>query len=57
MQHEGGAFEVACNLLHSKERGWEQVLERARKRALEVEVEVEHFYCTGPSEDELLAQI
>jgi glutamate formiminotransferase len=55
LQHEGGAFEVACNLLNWRDYGPDRVLAMAKERATEEGVEVVSHYTTGPTEEKLLA--
>jgi len=51
------SLEVTCNLLSPSLYSPEKVLERAKEKAKEVGVSIVSSYCTGPSEDELLAML
>ena len=55
LPHHGGAFEVACNLLNTREQGPARVLAVAQDAAESLGLEVADHYCTGPQEEELLA--
>ncbi|KAJ1400615.1 Formiminotransferase subdomain-containing protein [Ochromonadaceae sp. CCMP2298] len=58
LPHEGGAFEVACNLRQPVTgTSPELLLQRAGEKAAELGVQVESAYCTGPSEQELLDKL
>jgi len=54
LQHGGGAFEVACNLLDIKSYGPKSVLAVAEEVAKSLGLRIEGHYCTGPQEEELL---
>ena len=53
----GNTFEVACNLLNTREYGPEVVLEIAQNTADELGLGIVHHYCTGPTEPLVLQQL
>eukprot|EP01041_Mallomonas_annulata_P005432 gene5432-10896_t len=57
LQHEVGSYEVACNLLQPSIKGPQYVLDRAQQRAAELNLEIDSYYTTGPSEQDLLDMI
>lgn len=54
LQHEEGAFEVACNLLQPAVKSPAYVLSRAEAKARELGLTITSSYTLGPSEAELL---
>jgi len=58
LQHQGGSWEVACNLKNysAREGGVEAVMQRVRDKVAELggRVEVAESYTTGPTVEELL---
>jgi len=56
LPHEKG-FEVACNLLNTKECGPDQVLPVAQETANDLDLLIEESYCTGPKDTDLLTKL
>ncbi|ETV77000.1 hypothetical protein H257_08917 [Aphanomyces astaci] len=54
LQHQDGAYEVACNLLNCQEGTPAQVLSAAEAAAVEVGARITDAYFTGPTEAALL---
>jgi hypothetical protein len=54
LQHEGGAYEIACNLLDSRKRSPGDVLTAVNTKCRELGLHVAHSYTTGPSEQDII---
>lgn len=56
LEHEGGAFEIACNLKDWRTIGPKDVLDHANSVAKDLGVQIVEHYTTGPSEEELIVR-
>jgi hypothetical protein len=60
LEHDEGAFEIACNLKRPTIVTPNMVLEKAEKAILELglndKIAIAHSYTTGPSETELISR-
>jgi hypothetical protein len=54
LPHENGAYEVACNLLNPKIRNPASVKQQVESLAMDLGIEIELDYTTGPTESELV---